>query len=111
MGTNGTLGAALSTAIWAAIAGAAWARSAQVIADRHALRRGATWLADAAGLLLIVLVPQGLRLWCPGWFVQHYFPHTLTTAELALLVRIAGIAGLIGIGVAQLYHYIGKRRR
>jgi hypothetical protein len=54
------------------------------------------WFAELAVIALVVLVPQGMRLWWPRAFVQHYLPHTLTTAELRLLVKIAGGSALAG---------------
>ncbi|ANN67711.1 hypothetical protein [Bordetella bronchialis] len=103
MMTSGTLGAALSTAIWAAIAGAAWAAGAARVFRRHHLARLWAAFADAVGWVLIVLVPQGLRLWGPKALVQRYLPHTLTVIELALLIRIAAVCGLVGICVSILY--------
>jgi hypothetical protein len=110
MVTSGTLGAALSTAIWAAIAGAAWATgAAKLLAGRRLARMGRLFLY-LAGLMLIVLVPQGLRLWGPQTLVQRYLPHTLTVVELNLLVKIAAVAGLAGIAVALLYRRLATRR-
>lgn len=107
MMTSGTLGAALSTAIWSAIAGAGWAGGAARLLCRWRLARLWSGVANAAGWALIVLVPQGLRLWGPDALVQRYLPHTLTAVELGLLVRIAAICGLLGICMSTLYRRLG----
>src|ERR1700754_179968 len=78
MMTTGTLGAALSTAIWAAIAGAAWAGCTARLLGGQRLARVWTGLANLVGWTLIVLVPQGLRLWGPKDLIQRFLPHTLT---------------------------------
>jgi hypothetical protein len=108
MMTSGTLGAALSTAIWAAIAGAAWAGAAARLLGRSRLARLRVSLANLAGWVVIVMLPQGLRLWGPQALVQRYLPHTLTGIELNLLVRIAALCGLLGICVATLYRRLDK---
>ncbi|OZI19409.1 hypothetical protein CAL26_17445 [Bordetella genomosp. 9] len=108
MMTSGTLGAALSTAIWSAIAGAAWAGTAARLLRQTRFARVRVGLADLAGWLLIVMIPQGLRLWGPSSLVQRYLPHTLTVIELNLLVRIAAVCGLLGICVAILYRKLDK---
>lgn len=102
MMTTGTLGAALSTAIWAAIAGATWAACAARLMAGRRLDRLGNWLLDLVGLALIVLVPQGLRLWGPNALVHRFLPHTLTVLELRLLVKVAAVAGVVGIAAAIL---------
>lgn len=109
MATSGTLGAALSTAIWAAIVGAAWAGGVARWVGRGRLARLWAGLADAIGWALIVLIPQGLRLWGPRPLIQRYLPHTLTVVELGLLVRIAALCGLLGICLAILYRRLSRR--
>jgi hypothetical protein len=108
MTTSGTLGAVLSTAIWAAIAGAAWAEGAARLLRRGGSMRVWVWFTDLVGWGLIILIPQGLRLWGPRSLVQRYLPHTLTVVELTLLIKIAAIAGLVGIGIAVLYRRAGR---
>ncbi|ANN72803.1 hypothetical protein [Bordetella bronchialis] len=41
--------------------------------------------------------------------VQRYLPHTLTVIELALLIRIAAVCGLVGICVSILYRRLDRR--
>ncbi|CAM3451899.1 hypothetical protein BOSP111201_05660 [Bordetella sputigena] len=106
--TSGTLGAALSTAIWAGIAGAAWAGATARLLGRARQARPLVSLANLVGWTLIVMLPQGLRLWGPPALVQRYLPHTLTVIELNLLVRIAALCGLLGICVAILYRRLDK---
>ncbi|HTJ98496.1 MAG TPA: hypothetical protein VL522_02680 [Bordetella sp.] len=108
MMTTGTLGAALSTAIWAAIAGAAWAGCAARLLGSQRLARVWTGLANLVGWTLIVLVPQGLRLWGPKDLIQRFLPHTLTVIELSLLVRIAAVCGLLGICVSIVYRRLDR---
>lgn len=109
MATSGTLGAALSTAIWAAIAGAVWASVTAALLRGPAWVRAGRWLANAAGWFVIVMVPQGLRLWAPSPLVHRLLPHTLTVPELALLVKIAAIGGIVGTAAATLYRHLLRR--
>ncbi|ALM82074.1 hypothetical protein [Bordetella sp. N] len=103
MSTTGTLGAALSTGIWSLIAGTVLAWLCEVGLRRHAWPAGFLWVARCAIVTVIVLFPQGLRLWFPGAFVNQYLPHTLTTVELSLLVKIALCGSAVGVFVAAIY--------
>jgi hypothetical protein len=111
MPTSGTLGALLSTAIWAAIAGAAWAEGMARLLGRSRSMSNWIWFGDFAGWALIVLIPQGARLWGPKDLVHRYLPHTLTVVELNMLVKAAAIAGLLGITFAVLYRRASVRSK
>lgn len=100
MPMTGTLGALLSTAIWGFIAGAGLAWGADALFHKPGRSFSLWWLVDLAIIGLIVMVPQGLRLWGPRMFVQRYLPHTLTVQELVLLVKIAVAASTAGVGLA-----------
>jgi hypothetical protein len=100
MGMTGTLGAVLSTAIWGFIAGAGLAWTADALLGKAGRPVSLLWVVDLAIIGLIVMVPQGIRLWGPRAFVQRYLPHTLTVAELSLLVKIAVVAGSLGVALA-----------
>lgn len=100
---TGTLGAALSTAIWGFISAAALSATAGMLLRKFGWPVVLYWLAELAIVGLITLMPQGMRLWLPRAFIQHYLPHTLMQVELRLLVKIAVTSAILGVTAGTLY--------
>jgi hypothetical protein len=83
-------------------------RGVDMLSYRYGVRRAAAWVARVAGWVIVILIPQGIRLWWPRALVHRYLPHGLTVAELSFLVKIAAMAALVGMGAAALYRRIAK---